>query len=89
MRERERELDAALLQAGKFNEALTAMLVWLSNTEQLMANLKPPSVDLVVVKSQAQEHKVQQLNVYSLQICHCQVILCHISASWYTELLTA
>lgn len=58
MRERQRELDAALLQAGKFKEALAAMLTWLTQTEQLMASQRPPSVDYVVIKSQAQEHKV-------------------------------
>ena len=58
MRERERELDTALLQAGKFKEALASLLKWISDTEELVASQKPPSVDLVVIKSQSQEQKV-------------------------------
>ncbi|KAJ8305390.1 hypothetical protein KUTeg_015935 [Tegillarca granosa] len=39
--EREQSLDTALLQAGKFNEALDSILHWLKETEDLVNSQKP------------------------------------------------
>ncbi|XP_060518136.1 microtubule-actin cross-linking factor 1 isoform X29 [Cylas formicarius] len=55
--DRERKLDIGLLQSGKFQEALDGLAKWLSDTEELVANQKPPSADYKVVKAQLQEQK--------------------------------
>ncbi|KAK7865644.1 hypothetical protein R5R35_006900 [Gryllus longicercus] len=55
MNERGRKLDVALLQSGKFQEALDGLEKWLSETENMVANQKPPSADYKVVKAQLQE----------------------------------
>ncbi|KAM8712590.1 hypothetical protein ACLKA7_012999 [Drosophila subpalustris] len=57
MNERDRRLDVALLQSGKFQEALAGLSKWLSDTEEMVANQKPPSCDYKVVKAQLQEQK--------------------------------
>ncbi|XP_031356417.1 dystonin isoform X4 [Photinus pyralis] len=55
--DRERRLDIALLQSGKFQEALDGLAKWLTDTEELVANQKAPSADYKVVKAQLQEQK--------------------------------
>ncbi|CAG9820406.1 unnamed protein product [Phaedon cochleariae] len=55
--DRERKLDIGLLQSGKFQEALDGLAKWLTDTEDLVANQKPPSADYKVVKAQLQEQK--------------------------------
>ncbi|XP_017784158.1 PREDICTED: dystonin isoform X28 [Nicrophorus vespilloides] len=57
MNDRERRLDVALLQSGKFQEALDGLDKWLTDTEELVENQKPPSADYKVVKAQLQEQK--------------------------------
>ncbi|XP_034478274.1 dystonin isoform X17 [Drosophila innubila] len=57
MNERDRRLDVALLQSGKFQEALAGLSKWLSDTDEMVANQKPPSCDYKVVKAQLQEQK--------------------------------
>ncbi|XP_064211549.1 dystonin isoform X38 [Tribolium castaneum] len=57
LNDRERRLDVALLQSGKFQEALDGLAKWLTDTEELVANQKPPSADYKVVKAQLQEQK--------------------------------
>ncbi|XP_032597098.1 dystonin isoform X8 [Drosophila grimshawi] len=57
MNERDRRLDVALLQSGKFQEALAGLSKWLSDTEEMVANQKSPSCDYKVVKAQLQEQK--------------------------------
>ncbi|XP_064538221.1 uncharacterized protein shot isoform X24 [Drosophila montana] len=57
MNERDRRLDVALLQSGKFQEALAGLSKWLSDTEEMVANQKAPSADYKVVKAQLQEQK--------------------------------
>ncbi|KPJ14035.1 Microtubule-actin cross-linking factor 1, isoform 4 [Papilio machaon] len=57
MNERERRLDVGLLQSGKFAEALAGLEKWLSDTEDMVHNQKPPSADYKVVKAQLQEQK--------------------------------
>ncbi|XP_030554523.1 dystonin isoform X19 [Drosophila novamexicana] len=57
MNERDRRLDVALLQSGKFQEALAGLSKWLSDTEEMVANQKAPSSDYKVVKAQLQEQK--------------------------------
>ncbi|KAM7341558.1 dystonin-like protein short stop isoform 44-T47 [Cochliomyia hominivorax] len=57
MNERDRRLDVAFLQSGKFKEALAGLSKWLSDTEEMVANQKPPSSDYKVVKAQLQEQK--------------------------------
>ncbi|XP_058834613.1 dystonin isoform X48 [Topomyia yanbarensis] len=55
--ERDRRLDVGLLQSGKFQEALDGLSKWLKDTEEMVANQKPPSADYKVVKAQLQEQK--------------------------------
>ncbi|XP_046442953.1 dystonin-like isoform X8 [Daphnia pulex] len=57
LNDRERRLDVAFLQSGKFQEALQGLSKWLSDTEEMVANQKPPSADYKVVKAQLQEQK--------------------------------
>lgn len=56
--EREKKLDIALLQSGKFQEALIGVEKWLKDTEEMVANQKGPACDFKVVKAQIQEQKV-------------------------------
>uniref|UniRef100_A0A8C1M204 Microtubule actin crosslinking factor 1 n=1 Tax=Cyprinus carpio TaxID=7962 RepID=A0A8C1M204_CYPCA len=58
--ERIAQLQEALLHCGKFQDALEPLLSWLSDTEELIANQKPPSVEYRVVKAQIQEQKLLQ-----------------------------
>lgn len=57
LNERARKLDVGLLQSGKFQEALDGLEKWLADTEEMVANQKPPSSDYKVVKAQLQEQK--------------------------------
>lgn len=52
------QLQEALLHCGKFQDALEPLLSWLADTEELIANQKPPSAEYKVVKAQIQEQKV-------------------------------
>lgn len=54
-------MDVGLLQSGKFQEALDGLAKWLTDTEELVANQKPPSADYKVVKAQLQEQKVSTI----------------------------
>ncbi|XP_048849639.1 LOW QUALITY PROTEIN: microtubule-actin cross-linking factor 1 [Brienomyrus brachyistius] len=58
--ERITQLQEALLHCGKFQDALEPLLSWLSDTEDLIANQKPPSAEYRVVKAQIQEQKLLQ-----------------------------
>lgn len=58
--ERIAQLQEALLHCGKFQDALEPLLSWLSDTEELVANQKPPSAEYRVVKAQIQEQKVKE-----------------------------
>uniref|UniRef100_W5K6X2 Microtubule actin crosslinking factor 1 n=1 Tax=Astyanax mexicanus TaxID=7994 RepID=W5K6X2_ASTMX len=55
-----KRLQEALLHCGKFQDALEPLLSWLSDTEELIANQKPPSAEYRVVKAQIQEQKLLQ-----------------------------
>lgn len=55
--ERDRKLEQALLQSGKFNDALQGILRWLSDSEDMIRNQKSPSIDYKVTKAQLQEQK--------------------------------
>ena len=55
--DRERKLDQALLQSGKFLEALKGLLSWMDEMDGMMANQKPPSSDYKVCRAQVQEQK--------------------------------
>ncbi|KAM8738349.1 dystonin isoform 2-T2 [Acanthopagrus schlegelii] len=57
---RSAELHEALLHCGRFQDALESLLSWLTDTEELMANQKPPSAEFKVVKAQIQEQKLLQ-----------------------------
>lgn len=52
------QLQEALLHCGKFQDALEPLLSWLTDTEDLIANQKPPSAEYKVVKALV-EQKVQ------------------------------
>ncbi|KAL6101743.1 dst [Pungitius sinensis] len=58
--ERSAQLHEALLHCGRFQDALESLLSWLTDTEDLMANQKPPSAEFKVVKAQIQEQKLLQ-----------------------------
>uniref|UniRef100_A0A8C4IC72 Microtubule-actin cross-linking factor 1 n=1 Tax=Dicentrarchus labrax TaxID=13489 RepID=A0A8C4IC72_DICLA len=58
--ERIAQLQEALLHCGKFQDALEPLLSWLSDTEELVTNQKPPSAEYRVVKAQIQEQKLLQ-----------------------------
>ncbi|KAL7025323.1 hypothetical protein ACKWTF_013447 [Chironomus riparius] len=55
--ERDRKLDQALLQSGKFQDALQGILRWLTDSEEMIKNQKSPSIDYKVAKAQLQEQK--------------------------------
>ncbi|XP_056291885.1 dystonin isoform X5 [Pseudoliparis swirei] len=58
--ERSAQLHEALLHCGRFQDALESLLSWLTDTEDLVANQKPPSAEFKVVKAQIQEQKLLQ-----------------------------
>ncbi|XP_071992635.1 microtubule-actin cross-linking factor 1 isoform X17 [Engystomops pustulosus] len=58
--ERVTQLQEALLHCGKFQDALEPLLSWLTDTEDLIENQKPPSAEYKVVKAQIQEQKLLQ-----------------------------
>ncbi|XP_077586324.1 dystonin isoform X15 [Stigmatopora nigra] len=58
--ERSAQLHEALLHCGRFHDALDSLLSWLTDTEELIANQKPPSAEFKVVKAQIQEQKLLQ-----------------------------
>lgn len=58
--ERSAQLHKALLHCGRFQDALESLLSWLTDTEELVANQKPPSAEFKVVKAQIQEQKVSR-----------------------------
>ena len=48
---RERKLDSALLQSGKFSEALDSLLAWLRDAEELVrGNVRPLTADYKLLK---------------------------------------
>ncbi|MEE6476572.1 hypothetical protein FKM82_011128 [Ascaphus truei] len=58
--QRAAQLQEALLHCGRFQDALESLLSWLTDTEDLVANQKPPSAEFKVVKAQIQEQKLLQ-----------------------------
>lgn len=64
--ERIAQLQEALLHCGKFQDALEPLLSWLSDTEELIVNQKPPSAEYRVVKAQIQEQKVTFESILNL-----------------------
>ncbi|XP_069873335.1 dystonin isoform X5 [Dipodomys merriami] len=58
--QRAAQLQAALLHCGRFQDALESLLSWMADTEELVANQKPPSAEFKVVKAQIQEQKLLQ-----------------------------
>ena len=69
LHDRERRLDVGLLQSGKFQEALHGLEKWLTDTEEMVANQKPPSADYKVVKAQLQEQKVCYGSALDVMMC--------------------
>uniref|UniRef100_A0A5F9DAD7 Dystonin n=1 Tax=Oryctolagus cuniculus TaxID=9986 RepID=A0A5F9DAD7_RABIT len=58
--QRAAQLQEALLHCGRFQDALESLLSWMVDTEELVANQKPPSAEYKVVKAQIQEQKLLQ-----------------------------
>ncbi|XP_008570411.1 PREDICTED: LOW QUALITY PROTEIN: dystonin [Galeopterus variegatus] len=58
--QRAAQLQEALLHCGRFQDALESLLSWMGDTEELVANQKPPSAEFKVVKAQIQEQKLLQ-----------------------------
>ena len=51
-------MEVALLQSGKFSDALDSLLAWLSDAEELVrGNVRPLTTDYKLLKTQAQEQK--------------------------------
>ncbi len=46
--EQDRKLDTALLQSGKFKDALVSLMDWLGETEEMVSSQKAPSTDYKV-----------------------------------------
>lgn len=63
-------MQEALLHCGRFQDAVESILSWLIDTEDLVANQKPPSAEFKVVKAQIQEQKVSgsYLSIFRLII---------------------
>lgn len=66
MAQRAAQLQEALLHCGRFQDALESLLSWMVDTEELVANQKPPSAEFKVVKAQIQEQKVSDAFVLCL-----------------------
>lgn len=62
------QLQEALLHCGRFQDALESLLSWLIDTEDLVANQKPPSAEFKVVKAQIQEQKVSEGYVFIIML---------------------
>ena len=60
--DRENALSNALLRMGEFRDTLILMINWLSNTEEVMVNQKPPSPEQSIIKAQLQEQEVRCRN---------------------------
>uniref|UniRef100_A0A8C2UJZ3 Dystonin n=1 Tax=Chinchilla lanigera TaxID=34839 RepID=A0A8C2UJZ3_CHILA len=58
--QRAAQMQEALLRCGRFQDALESLLSWMVDTEELVANQKPPSAEFKVVKAQMQEQKLLQ-----------------------------
>ncbi|XP_023556891.1 dystonin isoform X6 [Octodon degus] len=58
--QRAAQMQEALLRCGRFQDALESLLSWMADTEELVANQKPPSAEFKVVKAQMQEQKLLQ-----------------------------
>ncbi len=58
--EQDRRLDTALMQSGKFSDALVSLMDWLGETEGMVASQKPPSTD----------YKVRQCRVSHAYLSH-------------------
>ncbi|VDM66115.1 unnamed protein product, partial [Strongylus vulgaris] len=55
---KEREVDAAMQQLGRYEDAYKGLLNWLEETEELMENQKPPAADSKVAKAQLHAYDV-------------------------------
>lgn len=55
----EREIDSFVQGLGSYNDAHTALVNWLEETEELMKCQKSPSADYKVIKAQIQNHDFQ------------------------------
>lgn len=64
--DRDKRLDTALLQTGKYRDSLTSLLSWLGETEEMVSSQRPPSSEYKVAKAQIQEQKV---SISSLSSC--------------------
>lgn len=87
MNDRDRKLDIAFLQSGKFLEALEGLHKWLEDTEEMVANQKPPSADYKVVKAQLQEQKVSYPYIKKIYAFKSSVSAGYINVSQYLEFL--
>ncbi|KAK6730474.1 hypothetical protein RB195_007126 [Necator americanus] len=55
---KEREVDAAVQQLGRYEDAYKVLLNWLEETEELMENQRPPAADAKVAKAQLHAYDV-------------------------------
>ena len=56
--DREAKLNEGLLRCGKFQEALSSLMSWIGETEELVSHQKDPSSDYKVVKAQLSEQQL-------------------------------
>jgi hypothetical protein len=56
--DREKKLNIALVRSGKFKEALSQLMDWMSTMDEMLAGQKLTSTDYKVLKSQLQMQQV-------------------------------
>lgn len=66
--EQEKNLSNALMQSGKFQDAMASLMAWLAETEEMVAAQKSPSPEQRVVKAQLQEQKVITLRLDPVKV---------------------
>ncbi|KAJ1362930.1 hypothetical protein KIN20_022655 [Parelaphostrongylus tenuis] len=61
--DQEREVDLAVQQLGRYEDAYTSLLNWIEETEELVENQRPPSADAKTAKAQLHSFDVLMKHV--------------------------
>lgn len=56
--DRERQICGAMQELGSYSDAHNALLAWLQDTEESLANQRPPSTEHKVVKEQTRANDI-------------------------------
>ena len=75
---RQGKLENALLQFGKFSDAMQSLLDWLADTHELIESQELPAADPKVLKAQLMEQKVLTKFVLHQQYVHYSSIWPHL-----------